>query len=385
MAKKAAVLVEPLIKTVIEDPNRFVSQVQGIPSFSFDWGYPKERNGKKLSPKLRGKRRLIGHPNKAMRELHSLFGRYLREKLIAMGEDGRYLYRPLSATGCVTGSNPTLNAEQHSKGKFYFVTDFAHAYPSVDLERLSLLLVFVLRYDYYRVDYSVATFARNELAHFAIRCDPLYLQVLSFVQFAFGGLYGRGLAVGGPLSPLLLNLYCEVYLDSRLRLYFLTQLDKRSPERTVTYTRYVDDLVFSRGIAIPSEVRATVRRFVEEAGFDINHRKSRVLSQAMGTTFITQVGMRLPAASHATSLNVLVFPQRKRRKLHGIIRSYLATPMQNDAPEVVRGFVAEFLYYYKRVVNPTMTDAKTFALCQEFQKVSGPYRKRYKERTAVHR
>ncbi len=363
------------------DPNTLLAEVRGVPDFTFKWGYPKEKNGVKLSSKLRGKRRMIGHPNSAMRELHERFGALLKHQLEAMGDDGKWLRILPSATGCVRKSNPMKNSEKHAQGEFFYITDFAHAYPSVDLERLTLLLVFIARHEEYRVDYSIAQFARNELAHFAIRSDPLYAPMCNFVAFAFGGLYGKGLAVGGPLSPMLLNLYCEVFLDSRLRTFFFKRLDKQAPERTVTYTRYVDDLVFSRGIPIPSFLRREIRQFILDAGFEVNHCKSSVRSRRMGTVFVTKIGMgQNEGAVTEASPALLVFPQAKRRRIHGIIQSYLTENFWNDSPEVVRGVIAEFLHYYKHVVTPTKTDAKTFALCKEFERVSDPYRKRYKEK-----
>jgi hypothetical protein len=205
---------------------------------------------------------------------------------------------------------------------------------------------------------------------------------------AFGGMYGDGLAVGGNLSPYLLNLYCEVFLDSRLREKFAKAEDKLAPERTITYTRYVDDLVFSRGILISIDTRREIRNYIEEAGFEINHRKSRVLARKMGTVFVTKQGLgesmeeELMGDEDAEESGknlpaVLVFPQKKRRRIHGIIGSYLAPKFWNDAPEVVRGLIAEFLHYYKNVETKTKTDAKTFALCKQFLEASHGYRRRY--------
>ena len=359
------------------DPVAFVKQIEGTPSFFFEWGYPKETKGKVLPEKLRGKRRLIGHPNKAMRQLHHVFGRYLCDRVEAMGYDGKMLRKLPSATGCIPFSNPTANAGVHAQGRYSYVTDLAHAYPSVDLGRLTLLLLYILRHEKYGTDYSIEMFSRNELAHLALRTDPLYEKLLAFVSFAFGGLYGRGLVVGGNLSPLLLNLYCEVFIDSRLRAYFAKAEDKRFPERTITYTRFVDDLVFSRGISIPYWVRREIRRFLTEAGFGVNDRKSLVRDRTMGTVFVTKVGMRVERDADTDAKAILVFPQKKRRRLHGIIGSYLATPFQRDDPEVIRGLVAEFIYYLRNVEEPTESDKKTLAKCKEFQRVSDRHRKRY--------
>jgi hypothetical protein len=363
---------------------------QALPSIHFKWGYPKEKNGVKLPPKLRGKRRLIGHPNNAMRKLHELFEVKLRQALDDMGEDGKWLRILPSATGCVKNGNPLKNSEKHIHGEFSFITDFKDAYPSVDVERLALLLTFIFRYSEYGVTYTLDNFAHSELAHFQIRQDPLFKHMHGFVVFAFAGLLGRGLAVGGPLSPLLLNLYCEVFLDSRLRRYFYKKYNMLTPSRNVVYTRYVDDLVFSRGTPIGEGIRSDIRQFIEDAGFMVNHLKSHVRWRAKGTIFITKIGMHEPEADVKVTSDeetykepnpaILVFPQKKRRRIHGIIQSYLEGYKWNDSPEIIRGIIAEFIHYYKHVVTPTKTDEKTLALCKEFEKVSAPYRKRYKER-----
>lgn len=377
MRKTQTALSEPT--EPMFDPVEFVKQIEGTPSYFFEWGDPKEKKGRILPKSVRGKRRLIGHPNKAMRQLHHAFGRYLTDRVEAMGYHGMMLRKLPSATGCIPSSNPTANAAVHAEGRYSYVTDLASAYPSVDLDKLSLLLLYILRHKRYGPDYSLDMFARNELAHLALRTDPLYAKLYAFVAFAFGGLYGVGLAVGGNLSPLLLNLYCEVFLDSRLRAYLVKAEDKRFPERTVTYTRFVDDLVFSRGIPIPFWARAEIRKTIEDAGFKVNHRKSKVLDRTMGTVFVTKVGMRVTAECAADAKAILVFPQKKRRRLHGIIGSYLATPFQRDDPEVIRGLIAEFIYYIRCALVPTETDKKTLALCKKFERGSDTYRKHYKK------
>ncbi|MFZ1684644.1 MAG: reverse transcriptase domain-containing protein, partial [Candidatus Zixiibacteriota bacterium] len=196
----------------------------GVPNLEFFW------------KEVAGKRRLIGNPNKPMRVLHRLFGKYIVDGVMSTDDAGYGVRKLPSATGCVPHSNPMLNARKHIKGKYFYITDLKNAYPSVDLERLALIIVFLARFNEYREDISLKFFAEDARRE-AIRDDPLYKEMLAFLSLNFAGLYGRGLAVGGPLSPDLMNLYCEVYLDSRLRRW--------CERRDIVYTRYVDDLVFS--------------------------------------------------------------------------------------------------------------------------------------------
>lgn len=339
-----------------------------FPFFDFGW----KQIGKK--------RRLISYPNKAMRKLHTMFGNHLAEKIDALGKDESYNIRMLpSSAGCVKKSSPMKNALAHSSGEFFYITDFSKAYESVDLERLAVLLHFIIYYENYRSVYSITKFTRNDLIKSAVENDPLFEKTFSFVKMAFGGIRGEGLAFGGPLSPFLLNVYCEVYLDSRIREYLRTTVDKRHPEKTIVYTRYVDDLVFSRGVFMPSFIRQRIRQYVEEAGFKINHKKSRYLERKKGVIFVTKIGITVEKESE----NALVFSRKKRRRLEGIIQSYIKPiPIHgglslpgywHDNPEQVLGIAGEFVNHYKNTPTPTKSDERTMSLFKQFLKIAGPY------------
>lgn len=318
-----------------------------------------------------------------MRTLHEKFGVFLEEALKAMGREETYGIRHLpSSTGCVKDSNHLLNAQLHKHGEHFYITDFAHAYQSVDLHRLTILLVYILKYDYYHVDCPVNRLDMHFDLHDDIAKDPLFVNMNLFVNLAFSGQAGIGLAVGGPLSPFLLNLYCEVFLDQRLR-YFLYKLPGgRDVFRKITYSRYVDDLVFSSGEPISPDVRSAIRKFIGTAGFQVKHRKSFVLSREMGAVFITKLGMRIPPQKKSKEIyggesevrpirkqmeGILTFPKKKRTRLRGIIRSYLAKEWRNDIPEVISGLIAEFVYYWRNVKRRTSSDRTLMMLCKRFE------------------
>jgi hypothetical protein len=365
-----------------------------LPSFDFRWGIPNEKNGEKLPPHRRGKPRMISYPNSAMKSLHSAFGTFLKEAIAAMGKDETYGIRNFpSATGCVEDMNPLLNAKQHEYGEHFYKTDFKNAYMNVDLQRLSILLVYIVKYDYYRVDCPVNRFDINIDVQEDITKDTLFVKMESFVQFAFGGYRGKGLAVGGPLSPFLLNLYCEVFLDQRARHYLL----KRKGDndwKDVTYTRFVDDLVFSSRSLITQSMCCEIRKLISYAGFEVKHRKSSLLNRALGTVFVTKVGLRVEPTErkpwdawdecareeHERVKAILTFSQKKRRRLWGIIGSYMATPWQNDSPEVISGLIAEFIYYWKNVEVKTASDIKLMNRCKEFEEEASPRMKEMRER-----
>ena len=329
------------------DPE-FLGPLGGIPNMHFFWKQFHKKGD-----------RLVGRPNKPMRALHLLLGERIRDGIMSTGSIGYGVRKLPSATGCVVGSDHMRNAQKFVQGRFFYITDLKHAYPSVDLERLALLVTFLFNPEEYAEDISLLFFADGDMN--ALRETPLYWQILGLLECYFSGMYGKGLAIGGPLSPYLMNLYCEVYLDSRVRYW--------CEKHEIRYTRYVDDLVFSSAQEIDAGKRREIRKFVTNALFTINHRKSKVLDRSKGTVFVTKVGLEQQPGSDIARL---VFPQKKRRRLHGAIQSYLVG--QKEEPKIVSGLVGEFLYYYKTVQEKTATDWKTFALCKAFEAEWAKYR-----------
>ncbi len=336
------------------DPHRLLKNISGVPDINFFW-----KNDKN------GKRRLFGNPNKPSRALQKLFERYIKNGINDLPKECIGLKRLPSSTAFVKGSNHLLNAQVHQSGKFFYVTDLTAAYPSLNLEKLAVLIVYIKKYDQYCVDFSFKKIAHG-YGFEDIVSDALYEKVLAFLQSFCSGIHGKGIAVGGVISPYLMNLFCEAHLDFPLR--YLCKV------HGMTYTRYADDLVFSReDKPIHRDLRNEIRECITKSSFRVNHRKSKVLSKEMGTIFVTRVGLRYQEAGDSDTIkSIIVFPKRKRRKLHGIIKSYLKRQM--DWPEKVSGYVAEFIYYYKNVGKPTASDLKTFGLCKAFESEWENYR-----------
>lgn len=317
----------------------------GLPDIEFNWrefGY-KEK-----------KRRLVGNPNEPMRIVHHRFEQWLKAVIKRIKDAGGFGVRIMpSAKACRPGCNPTMNARVHQKGRFFYKTDLKSAYPSLDLSQLAELITFLWLYEHERDNFSLKFFA-GDLRRNKIREYPEYGHILETLRIFFSGLGAKGIAVGGPASPYLMNLYCEVFLDSPVR-YLIDRAE-------ITYSRYVDDLVFSSQNPINSDMRREIRRRIELAHFEVNHQKSRVLALSQGVVSVTKVGLEMVDGSPVARL---VYPQEKRRKLHAMIRTYLTE--HKDWPEVVSGYIAEFLYYFKNVAVKTATDWKTFALCKDFE------------------
>lgn len=305
---------------------------------------------------INGKKRVIFNPNDEMRNFHFHFEQIVKYYLSNSDKDLKLCSILKSATAFKKGSNTLINAKKHEQGKYFYITDLKKAYENVDIKKLTAILIYIFKYDYYRVDFDIF---RMWYHYEEIYNDKDFIFLEGILLESFSGMYGKGLAFGGPASPFLLNLYLEIFVNLKLRKYCFSE--------GINFTQYADDYVFSSFDPIWSNKRKTIRKIiVESSGFTINHQKSKYLQMKKGVVFVTKFGLELNEDSKYAPAR-LVFPKNKRIRLHGAIKSYLIG--LNTKPEVVSGLVAEFLHYYNRV-DPTKTDKKTFALCREFRRVS---------------
>jgi hypothetical protein len=105
----------------------------------------------------------------------------------------------------------------------------------------------------------------------------------------------------------LFHVYALCNLDRHLRHYC-----RSNP---ITYSRYVDDLVFgSRWVRIGQKRRREIRAIIERAGFRVNHRKSRVLDITRGAVTLTGI---------TASYDHLRIPSKRLRAMRSILRSAL--------------------------------------------------------------
>lgn len=370
------------------NPLSLIDRTGESPSFYFQW------------KKIGNKRRKVAQPNFAMFQLHNKFMALLNEAIERMGPQEKKRLKGLpSARACRPGDNPLKNALEHVNSEYFYITDFSQAYESLDLISLAALLMFIFRREEYRkMGYHLHDLARTTLVFDAVTQDDMFPLWKSFTQLAFGGFRGEGIAFGSHLSPLLFNVYCEVYLDDRLRYYLEKFKDRDHPENEFIYTRYLDDLVFSRNLPVGAQVRRTIRRAINEAGFPVNHKKSKVLVRSKGTAFVTKIGLRtlapLPQNTDEVQIghskSVLVLSRKKRRRIEHLIKSYSAAAKSsqgtvmhwNEHPEKTVGFIAEFIHYLKNVENPTKGDKRLLAMCEGFEEVASPHleRMRWKRR-----
>lgn len=260
---------------------------------------------------VRGKVRHIAAPNWAMRIVHHALIEHLR----LISGINRVVY---FSHGAFNRGNTVQNAARHARNRYVYQLDITDAYPSVPLDRLADVLNYL--------DPSLGTVA----------------EIQEFLECYCSGEHG-GLAVGGPASPALFDLYCAVEIDSKLR--------RVAPR--VTYSRYLDDLTISQNDPIPSILRKRVREIVVDAGFRVSHPKSSLTDRTKRPVTITGVtitrnGMIRPAEPFLGAVRELFakktlsgLGRRERSRLHGFsghlsqFKDGTDWPMYEVSPDVM--------------------------------------------------
>ena len=126
-----------------------------------------------------------------------------------------------------------------------------------------------------------------ELASILAKINPKqfsgYKRTITFIEdFCFDPEYG-GVAMGSSASNELFNVYCEHVIDQKLRVL--------CEELGLTYTRYVDNLMFSSQQIITAETRRRLREVLTDAGFRINDKKAKVFDLRKGPVVVNGIGI----------------------------------------------------------------------------------------------
>jgi len=147
-----------------------------------------------------------------------------------------------------------------------------------------------------------------------------------FAEFEARQLYGRPhLPQGAPMSPAIANL-CMYRADCRLR--------GLAQAAGATYSRYADDLAFSGEETFERSVErfaAHVAAILREEGFQVNHRKTRVMRRSVRQRLagvVTNEHLNIPRADFdrlkATLTNcVRLGPQSQNRERFPNFRAHL--------------------------------------------------------------
>jgi hypothetical protein len=322
------------------------SPEEGIPKFEFFWR------------SVRGKSRLIGDPNDGMRKLHQLFQTFIQKACVQSSALSRF-HELASATAFVPGTSTIGNVFKHLSSRHFYVVDMKDAYSTLDTNLLTLIITAILRFDEY--EWDLAEFTQQVEQGVPNGCledlrkDPLFKRLQRFISQFYTTPNGYGLVTGGPASPYLFNLFYEATLDVGLRRLVRNH-------RGLSFTRYADDLVFShRDQPIFPSLRKEIRKMIASSGATVNHRKSRFLDRDKGVVFITGFGIN--------STGEVVFPQKKRTKLRGMLR----TALQNRAwglerVRVIQGHITHYREYLKvRGISYTMSDYWMVSLVERFE------------------
>ena len=246
-----------------------------------------------------GKPRKVAEPSAALYELQTDFRKYLERFGVALP----------SAKGSVVGESPLTNVRVHRGMRYFYILDFKGAFPSVQAPALAKIL-------------------------FSHYCELGSLEEIQDFLERYFFLPERGLAQGGPASPLLFNMYCEELVDQRIRA--LLEERERQGKSRLRFTRYIDDLTLSSADRIPKELRRKIREIVTEAGFQINHTKTRPLDNTRDPVEIT--GIRLLSSGELTVTDGF------KNRLECALNAYLYNPIKPDLNKL-RGLIG----FYQQV------------------------------------
>lgn len=145
---------------------------------------------------------------------------------------------PSSVHGFVPGRDIFTNVQPHLKSKNIIVIDIKDFFPSVERKRVKHIF--------------------KELG-FPVKVTTRLTDLCT--------LDGR-LPQGAPTSPALANI---TFLPVDVELINIAK------EWECEYTRYADDLVFSGNIKFTNKHKLHIKKVIEEAGFHINTKKTRII------------------------------------------------------------------------------------------------------------
>ncbi|MFH1169955.1 MAG: reverse transcriptase domain-containing protein [Candidatus Vogelbacteria bacterium] len=227
------------------------------------------------------RRRVIYRPNKEMSEVHRELIFLIRSSISRCRMSMRH------ATACLPGSSTKKAVKPHLKKRYIYLLDIHHAYEAVNGWRLANMIADLV--PGININISIV-----EIYYFLYRYCLLT---------AIGEPDPVGLITGGPASPDLFNLYCSLSLDLSIG-----QLVDRY---NLTYSRYLDDMVFSSDQPIGKHKRRAIREAIIAEGFSIAHRKSRYCDLTKGPVIIHGLGLDVSGR--------IFLPRHFRKRVNGMI------------------------------------------------------------------
>ncbi|OHB15373.1 MAG: hypothetical protein A2431_03745 [Candidatus Zambryskibacteria bacterium RIFOXYC1_FULL_39_10] len=281
------------------------------------------------------KTREISNPNKSMREIHRRIIQAVKD--VYLDSSNHF-------------SSTHQNADRHNSSRFFYQTDLMHAYASVPLEGLVTILSSLK-----------PTWGTKNVR-----------EILTTYCFDESG---AGLIVGAPASPILFNIYAWQTLDIPL-LEFWPYMNDEGQIFRKFYTRYLDDLTFSSPEPITDSIRRSIRRVVEQAGFQINHRKSTVRDLKKGPVVITGVGLEYRPRRSAR----LFLPRHYLKRMNGLLHLALKGDPRVSHSEI-EGLMGVFYGVLGRKHRQSHQSTKLNATESRFLEMYGAYRAQYERAT----
>lgn len=179
--------------------------------------------------KKSGSFREIDAPSKPMK----IIQKWILTHILYQMDPGEY------AHGFVIGRSIATNAVKHQRQKLVLGIDLKDFFPSIKYDRV--------------LGYFKTIGYKEEIATFLTEMCT----------------YKWRLPQGAPTSPMLSNLIAG-HLDIKLASF--------CEERKLMYTRYADDITISGDSDLPRYSKIIIKK-IEESGFTVNEKKSRLLTQ----------------------------------------------------------------------------------------------------------
>lgn len=234
-----------------------------------------------------GKLKVLCKPNDSLRELHKGLIQAINDSGFIAESDyawqsGRTMFQHFANHVDRRGRGGSFH--QH-----WFIVDVKDAFENVNLRLLAWFLFEIL--------YQWTPF----------KPDDLYL----FLEKFFSHRETQGLARGLPASPVLFNVFMEKWIDSQLR-YFSQKLG-------ITYSRYGDDLVFSRNKKPISQKEKELLVSCISPWLPVNEAKTRSYDlKRIKEFFLHSIGLR--NGSHGAEI---FYSQKTLLKVKGMLTQKL--------------------------------------------------------------
>lgn len=266
------------------------------------------------------KRRFIEAPNKPLRVIQLRLIAALRKLDVDLSQ----------AAGGKPGSSSALHVLRHRHNRHIYHLDLHSAYASVDLDRLAQILVWL---------------------------DPelIFFEAREFLEEYSASEELGGIATGFNACPDLFNIYMSVLLGNRLA----PLIEKYE----LTFSYYLDDLLFSSNSPLGKVKRKRIRKIVDDVGFALSYRKCRLYDRKTRPVVINGVGLAPNGR--------LFVPHSHQKKFRRAAYAYL-----EGSSEVTFAVVAGLYGYFRYLRNidgrrgfwPTNAELKNvelFGLAQE--------------------